>query len=214
MTKNSIPEGTQFGQLTVLQHTERRSGYNHYFLARCDCGREIELLGSHLLHSGVTSCGCARPVRQITVDSTERRLRQAWRHMISRCTDSGCKDYCNYGARGISVCLEWLTDFNTFKDWSLSHGYQDNLSLDRIDNDGIYEPGNCQWATIVQQNRNTRRVRRVTAFSETKTLSEWAADPRCQVTYFALRQRVTYLGWEIETAIMNGKHKRSQVHAA
>ena len=200
MTKNNIPVGTRFGQLTVLHHSERRSGYNHYFLVQCDCGNTLEVLGSHLLYSQTTSCGCARMPRPITVDLSTRRLRQAWRHMITRCTDPDCKDYANYGARGISVCSNWRENFTAFRVWALTHGYRDDFSLDRIDNDGDYAPKNCRWATIIEQNRNTRRVYRITAFGETKTLAEWAEDLRCKVSYFTLRQRIIYLGWDIETA--------------
>ncbi len=214
MTKNNIPAGSQFGGLIVLNHLDRRSGNNDYYGCRCTCGKEIEVQGSHLLHSGITSCGCARAPRPITTDPSTRRLRQAWRHMISRCTDLCCRDYTRYGARGITVCSEWLATFDAFKSWALANGYSDSLTLDRIDNDGNYTPGNCRWATIAQQNLNTRRVRRVTAFGETKALSEWAADPRCQVSYFTLRQRVVYLRWEFEAALLNGKHERPQAYAA
>jgi hypothetical protein len=134
--------------------------------------------------------------------------------MISRCTDPTCKDYINYGQRSITVCPAWLAGFEQFMDWAIANGYQDDLSLDRVDNDGDYEPDNCRWATLAEQNRNTRRVRRMTAFGMTKSLAEWADDPQCQVTYFTLRQRVVYLGWSIEAALLTGKHQRPLAPAA
>lgn len=214
MTKNDIPVGTRFGQLIVLRRVTRRSGNNQYFAAHCDCGREIEVQGSHLLYSRITSCGCARSGRPDTMRRSTRRLRLAWRHMINRCTEPGDKDYVSYGERGIAICPEWLSSFEAFKAWALSNGYRNDLSLDRIDNDGDYTPTNCRWATITEQNRNTRRVRRITAFGETKTLSEWAEDPRCQVSYSTLHQRITTLGWGIEAALLNTKHKRPRSCAA
>ncbi len=214
MSKNAIPAGTIFGHLTVLERLERVSGDNRYFRCRCACGAEVEVQGSHLLYSGITSCGCDRPPRPKTSSPSERRLRTAWRHMINRCTDPADKDYGNYGGRGISVCPEWVNDFGAFRDWSLENGYAEDLSLDRIDNDGGYAPINCHWATICEQNRNTSRVRRYTAWGETKILSVWAEDPRCQVSYFALRQRVVYLGWKLEAALLTGKHERPQSKAA
>jgi len=214
MTKNDIPIGQRFGQLTILRHLDRCSGNNQYFAARCDCGREIEVQGSHLLYSGIISCGCACTRRTDPMHRSTRRLRLTWRHMINRCTDPDNQDYTGYGGRGIAICPEWLSNFGAFKEWALANGYQDDLSLDRIDNDGNYSPANCRWATITQQNRNTRRVRRLTAFGETKTLSEWAEDPRCQVSYSALHQRITTLGWGIEAALLNKKHERPQFRAA
>ncbi len=127
--------------------------------------------------------------------------------MISRCTDPDCKDYTNYGGRGITVCSVWQNDFEVFRTWALANGCNNDRSLDRIDNDGDYSPENCRWATITEQNRNTRRVLRLTVFDETKTLSEWAEDPRCQVSYFTLRQRIVYLGWEPEAALLCSKHQ-------
>jgi hypothetical protein len=134
--------------------------------------------------------------------------------MITRCTDPTSKDYVHYGQRGITVSPAWLADFNSFMNWALANGYSDDLSLDRIDNDGDYEPDNCRWATITQQNRNTSRVIRLTAYGETKTLSEWADDPRCQVSYSTLHQRLTTLGWDFEAALLCGKHERPHSRAA
>ncbi len=216
MTKNTIPVGTQFGQLTVLARLDRKSGRNYYYRCRCSCksNREIEVQGTHLLHSGQKSCGCLRLTHTHKADPSQRRLRTAWYHMINRCSKPNDKDYRNYGGRGITICAEWLHDFNAFKDWALANGHQEGLSLDRIDNDGNYTPDNCRWATNAQQSRNTRRVRRITAFGETKTLSEWAEDPRCQVSYSILHQRITTLGWDFEAALLIGKHERPRLKAA
>lgn len=214
MTKNNIPIGTRFGLLTVLCPSDRHSGYNQYFHVRCDCGREIEVQGSHLLYSHKRTCGCKSDKQPREQEYSRRRLRQTWRHMIDRCINRRCKDYGNYGARGIAIHPDWFFDYSAFQVWALSHGYRDDLSLDRTDNNGPYEPENCRWATITEQNRNTRRVRRCTAFGETKTLSEWADDPRCHVSYFTLRQRVVYLKWEFEAALLCKKHERLRTHAA
>ena len=212
MTKNDIPAGTTFGQLTVLARTDRRSGYNRYFLCRCTCGREVEIQGTHMLHHGQISCGCISHYAHGR-SRDNRRLRQAWRHMISRCTNPTDKDFCHYGARGISICTEWLNDFDNFRDWALANGYLDTKSLDRIVNDGNYTPANCRWATITEQNRNTRRVLFFTLNGETKPLSMWAEDPRCRVSYSTLHQRITTLGWGFEAALLNRKHERPRSRA-
>jgi hypothetical protein len=77
--------------------------------------------------------------------------------MKSRCYLRSCPAYEYYGARGIAVCEEWKTSFETFRDWAISNGYADGLELDRRDTNGHYEPGNCRWATRTQQMRNTRK---------------------------------------------------------
>jgi len=201
MTKNDIPAGTQFGHLTVLAPTNHRSGYNLYFLCNCACGSEVEIMGSHLLYSNTISCGCARRRRPVTVDATTRRLRHAWRHMLDRCYKSSCDSYPHYGGRGITVCQEWRESFEAFKAWALANDYADDLTIERIDNDGNYEPQNCRWATIAEQNGNTSRVRRVTAYGETKAIAEWARDVRCMVSYHTLYRRIVNLGWDVEKAL-------------
>lgn len=93
--------------------------------------------------------------------------------MIYRCGIKSCPDYHNYGARGISVCDEWL-EFIVFKQWALANGYADNLTLDRRDVNGNYEPNNCKWATIIEQNNNKRNVMYITIDGVTDTLTGFA----------------------------------------
>lgn len=104
------------------------------------------------------------------------RLYDIWRHMKSRCYNPNDQKYHRYGQRGITVCLEWL-EFPKFREWAESNGYRDDLTIDRIDNDGNYEPGNCRWATAEQQanNRATRvDARLITWNGETHSLMEWS----------------------------------------
>ena len=94
--------------------------------------------------------------------------------MIRRCHHKKDKDYKNYGERGISVCQKWRDDFMSFYDWAMNNGYNETLTLDRIDNDGNYEPSNCRWATIKEQSNNTRFNRYITYNGKTKTITQWA----------------------------------------
>ena len=95
--------------------------------------------------------------------------------MKRRCYNKKEKYYYNYGGRGIKVCNEWLHNFDAFRKWAFENDYQENLTIDRIDNNGNYEPSNCRWANRQQQNRNTRRNRYLTFNGETKVASDWAA---------------------------------------
>lgn len=94
--------------------------------------------------------------------------------MKSRCFNKNNPKYSSYGGRGITICNEWLNDFNYFSKWAYENGYQENLTIDRIDNDGNYEPKNCRWATLKQQSNNKRNNTLITFNNETHTISQWA----------------------------------------
>ena len=130
---------------------------------------------------------------------------RSWMAARNRCFNPKATDYHNYGGRGISMCSRW-NDFDAFvtdvgKRPSRKH------SLDRIDNDGNYEPGNCRWATHIEQQRNKRTCRMVEAFGETKTVVDWCNDGRCSVCYSALVYRI-YSGWDAEVAITSPSKSR------
>jgi hypothetical protein len=119
--------------------------------------------------------------------------------MRYRCTTPSAPNYHVYGGRGISVCAEW-EDFVTFRNWALANGYQDNLSIERVDNDGDYCPENCTWISMSEQARNRRTNRMLTAFGETKYMRAWTRDERCQAGYSNLLRRIKR-GWSSEEAI-------------
>jgi hypothetical protein len=119
--------------------------------------------------------------------------------MRQRCYDPNCSDYPNYGGRGITICPEW-DDFTRFMTWALVNGYADDLTIERNDNNGNYEPSNCKWIPLPDQNLNTRRTRMVTAFGRTMPMVLWARDSQCKVPYTTLRRRLD-TGWSAEKAI-------------
>jgi hypothetical protein len=104
--------------------------------------------------------------------SPDRRLYKVWMGMRWR-----CRCHPDYAGRGIEVCRRWEADFTAFKRWSLAHGYRPGLSIDRRNNDGNYTPRNCRWATQKEQTRNTRRNLWVTAFGETRCVTDWFSPP-------------------------------------
>lgn len=168
--------GKRFGRLTVLGRAENENG-KVLWNCICDCGN-TKVHTSGRLNSGViASCGCLlreRTIERNTKHGKSRtRLYSTWREMKRRCYNEKRVKYKDYGARGIIVCDEWKNDFMNFYNWAMANGYADNLSIDRIDNDGNYEPSNCRWATDEQQMRNQRKTIHFTLFGIEKTLSEW-----------------------------------------
>lgn len=128
------------------------------------------------------------------------RLYQIWVNMRARCMSPTASAYRNYGARGIAVDSAW-DEYAVFRAWALGAGYRDDLTLERVDNDGMYSPDNCVWATRAMQSRNRRTTRMVEHAGETKCLKDWSGDSRCAVSYATLYQRVVRLGWPFETAL-------------
>ena len=130
-------------------------------------------------------------------DKKASRLYRIWLGIKQRCTNTNTSDYAYYGKRGISVCNEWL-DYTAFKTWALSNGYSDNLTIDRIDVNGNYEPDNCRWITQKEQCRNKRTNSFITYNGQTKTLAEWAEITG--IKYHTLKNRINKYGFSIEDA--------------
>lgn len=204
--------GERFGRLTVIAHAERPAKYkNHQFwLVRCDCGTERVVSSSDWNRHACVSCGCfqreqasKRMYEQHLIHGkTGTRLYGIWNAMKQRCFNPKCKEYRLYGARGITVCREWM-EFLPFYEWAVSNGYDENAkrgtcTVDRIDNDGSYAPNNCRITTQKVQSRNRRGNRCLTYNGETKTMTEWAEEYGLSVG--TLRDRLSY-GWPIEKCL-------------
>lgn len=131
----------------------------------------------------------------VTHGKRHTRLYGIWLQMKNRCFNAKTKRYKDYGGRGITVCDEWRNDFQSFYNWSISNGYDDTLTIDRKDNSGNYEPSNCRWVTVKEQNRNSRQCDMITYKGETHCLKEWSEI--LGLSYVALKNRKKY-GWSIE----------------
>jgi hypothetical protein len=158
--------GQNFGRLTVVAREENSRGRNARWRCECVCGGTTIAQSINLTSGDTRSCGCLQKEllaqRNTTHGGAATRLYNIWHSLKGRCYNPNALAFFNYGGRGISVCDAWRHDFIAFRDWALTTGYSDNLTIDRIDSNGDYEPSNCRWATREQQNKeNNRRLRAV-----------------------------------------------------
>lgn len=198
----------KFNRLTVLEFIGYE-GKRKLWKCRCDCGNIVNVVTFRLTTNKIKSCGCLRNEKLIE-RSTKHNMRYSriyntWRSMRSRCSNPKNPAYKNYGGRNIKVCDEWQNSFKAFYEWSLKNGYKDDLTIDRINNDGNYEPSNCRWVDRKIQNNNTRHNRLITYQDKTMNISQWAE--YVGLTYSCLKTRL-YNGWSIEKALTTPIKKR------
>jgi hypothetical protein len=134
------------------------------------------------------------------------RLYRIWANMLNRCSKPSATCYNDYGGRGIRVCDEWK-NYILFRKWALSSGYADNLTIDRMNNDGNYEPSNCRWATKLEQASNKRNNRNITFNGTTQTLTQWANE--YNINKYTLLSRIDKLGWSIGKAFTTPVKKQT-----
>lgn len=164
--------GEKFGNLTVLRRLNYcQTGHTYLWECKCDCGKITIVRGGNLRTGHTISCGCKKGL--IKHNKWDTRLYHIYNNMKQRCNNPKNVWYKNYGARGIKICDSWQNDFMSFYNWSINNGYSDELSIDRIDVNGNYEPLNCRWVTKLIQQNNMRRNKLITYKNKTHTVAEW-----------------------------------------
>lgn len=143
-------QGKKFGRLTAKRQVANSPTGKAKWECECECGQVTIVFSTNLMKNHTKGCGCQRGV---THNGSETRLYSIWENMKTRCSSENRK---NYKGRGITITEKWQS-FEPFREWALNNGYKDTLTIDRINNDGNYEPSNCRWTTVVEQARNTRR---------------------------------------------------------
>lgn len=202
--------GRRFDRLLVLRRAESSADGKARWVCACDCGNTTIVFSHALRMKGdaareikrTRSCGCLRKSASTVANSTHgmtrTRIYKTWLGMIARCSGaSGEKDHKHYRDKGVSVCDEWKS-FETFLAWASASGYKDNLTIDRIDNDGDYTPENCRWATKIVQQNNTSKNVVIKAFGRSMTMAQWARE-------YGIRNGTLFArlksGWDVEQAI-------------
>lgn len=151
-----------------------------YGLYECPICKKHFKTKTNLVNKGMsTKCrSCANRIsasaRKHKHGDWKARLYSIYNNMKARCTNENAPTYKYYGGKGVTICDEWMSDYLLFKEWALNNGYKDDLTIDRIDSNGCYEPNNCRWATMAEQSKNKCNSRAYTAYGETKSLMEWS----------------------------------------
>lgn len=198
--------GRRFGRLLVLYECDWRKNEHILWHCRCDCGNEVDVVCGNLTSGHTKSCGCYSrecTVERSTIHGMNRRgerhpIHHTWQDMLQRCENPNNSSYHRYGGRGITVCDEWHNPV-VFADWALANNWEKGLQLDRIDNNGNYEPSNCRWATRKEQARNRRNNSLITFNGKTQTMAEWAEETGIKIG--TLWARINQTHWPIERAL-------------
>lgn len=211
MNKNFNLVGMRFGKLVVIElDCQRKDKKNQrYWKCRCDCGNETIVSTGNLRSGNSKSCGCTNRERLVLRNKQlakhgarsnwkKDRLYDIWGGIKKRCENPNDKGYKSYGGRGIKICEEWKNNYVAFRDWALVNGYEENLSIDRIDTNKNYCPENCRWATAKQQANNRRNNIFIEYNGKRQSINEWSAETG--LSYRAIHARLK-AGWEVSKTL-------------
>lgn len=187
----------KFGKLTVLEYSHTKN-QRRYWKCKCDCGNIVFVCTSNLKNGHSKSCGCENKGHfKKTHGKRQTRLYGIWAGIKKRClTGSNVSKW--YKDKGIKICDEWKDDFECFYNWAMSNGYNDNLTIDRINPNSDYSPENCRWIPLAEQAKNTTQNKLITYNGKTMILADWARTLHIKrATISARLER----GWSVEDAL-------------
>lgn len=196
--------GNKYGRLTVIGLEGKNDKGVYMWRCKCDCGNEIVRDSCRLVTGNTKSCGCLKKELELG-GLYEHKLHSIWKSMLGRCYTKTNTSYRNYGGRGIGVCNEWRKSFKEFYEWAYANGYRENLSIDRIDVNGNYEPENCRWVDVYTQANNRRNNRFFEYQREVHTAAEW--DRKLGNGDRMIARRLCE-GWSFEDALSIPKFKQ------
>lgn len=201
--------GKKIGKLVVNKEAYRKNK-KIYWECLCDCGNVTYKRADQLYHGRTNSCGCLRKERALEAVKThglsQTRIYKIYYKILDRCNKESDPAYKDYGERGIKNEFE---SFDHFYEWSMNNGYNEELTIDRIDNDGNYSPFNCRWTTNVEQQHNKRNTRWITFEGKTQSLAKWAEE--YSIPSYTLTDRLNR-GWILEDALTLPLMKRGTVY--
>lgn len=209
MTVKDLRTGMRFHKLVAVSFDHRRNG-RRFWLVRCDCGNQRVVCAKNLTQGATKSCGCTRSAsiqkhgyaRGSNYGGKTREY-SIWLGIKKRCYNSSCVNYKHYGARGVKMCDQWLNSFENFLS-DVGFAPSNNHSIDRINVNGDYEPGNVKWSTPLEQANNTTRNFFVDFNGEIKTLSVWCSE--LGLNYHRTKRRL-YKGYSPNEAFQPGIYK-------
>ena len=200
--------GKRFGRLTVIEKSDIKKRQLYCWVCKCDCGNFKIVDTSSLTNGHTKSCGCMHGEYLADLKRThgesKTRLYKEWQDIKARCHNPNNKFYHIYGGKGVRVCDEWKESYESFRDWAIATGYNDNLTIDRIDVDGNYEPTNCRWVDLYVQANNRSNTHYVTYHGETDSLDNMCR--KLNVSSKAIRQRMRRRNFTFEQAVDNYEH--------
>lgn len=204
--------GQKFGRLTAIKKCGNTKEGKAIWLCTCECGNEVKVIGKDLRRKHTQSCGCLQKESSRSIHYkhglAKTRINNIYHNMKQRCEN---KDNKIYGGRGIQVCEEWKNDFQSFYDWAMSNGHTDELTIDRIDVNGNYEPSNCRWVPMKTQQNNRRNNHLVKINNEEKTLSEWSTIYNISIN--TIRTRLSRKWSDIDAIIVPVRRKKCNLQA-
>lgn len=204
--------GQKFGKLTAIERIGVNANGNYLWRCVCDCGKEKIVPSGKLVQGRATNCGCdtfrlkseAYSKHGLLKNGKKQRTFTIWNDMKTRCLNPNSMSYPRYGGRGIKICSEWLESYAAFHNWAIGNGYGDNLTIDRIDNDGNYCPENCRWVDSKTQANNNSRNHKITYNGKTMTLAEWATELKIRRATIVHREK---LGIPLDKSVIEWKRE-------